>query len=666
MCFDRGTDRAPGEITLSTALLGLLSVPVYVLMLWPLVVASRRVLGVRIGALRALLGAAAGWAVAGGLAVRIAPLTRASDPVYLGFLIPLAGCAFLATLIFLFLAEMAVPSGGGLGLLGRLRSLRARFARTRRYSQIMRIAVKHGIGPYLTGRRVTDSGRHATLARSLRRALEDGGATFVKLGQVLSTRPDVLPQVFVDELSLLQDRVAPVPFADVERELEAELGRPRAEVFAEFDPEPLGAASIAQVYRARLHSGEDVVVKVRRPGIDRIVERDLDIVFRVARSLQLRAAWARSLGVLDLAEGFRAALTEELDFRVEARNLTAVAAAENGSGLALPAVHAKLSGERVLVMRRLDGVPVREGIGDVPAERRAVLARGLLDSLLRQVLLHGVFHADPHPGNVLLLADGNLGLLDFGSVGRLDSSLRGGLANLFAAVDRGDPEGLRDGLLEIVDRPDEIDEQRLERALGALMAKHLSHGRSPDVDMFTDLFRIIAEFRLSIPPAIAAVFRALATVEGTLGLLSPGFDILGESRKFAGSVVGERLQPESLRGAATDELLALLPVLRRLPRRVDRLTSALEQGRLTVNVRTFADERDRAVVFGMLHEVLLALTGAATGLMAVLLLAGTGGPRVLPELTLNQLFGYNLLVVSALLGLRLLFVVFRAQRGGPG
>ncbi|MDQ0377734.1 ABC1 kinase family protein [Amycolatopsis thermophila] len=650
---------------MSTVLLGLVSLPAYLLMLWPLVVAARRVLGVRIGTIRALLGALAGWIVAGFLAQQIVPVTRHSVAIYLGFLVPLAGCAFLATLVFLFLAEMAVPSGGGLGLIGRAQSVRRRVTRARRYSQITRIAVRHGIGPYLTGRRVTDQGRHATLARSLRRALEDGGATFVKLGQVLSTRPDVLPQAFVDELSLLQDRVAPVPFAEVERELEAELGRPRREVFAEFDPEPLGAASIAQVYRARLHSGEDVVVKVRRPGIDRVVERDLDIVFRVANSLQVRAEWARSLGVLDLAEGFRAALTEELDFRVEARNLAAVAAAETGSAVTLPAVHADLSGERVLVMRRLDGVPVREGIGAVPAEKRATLARGLLDSLLRQVLLHGVFHADPHPGNVLLLGDGTLGLLDFGSVGRLDSSLRAGLADLFAAVDRGDAEGLRDGLLEIVDRPDEIDEQRLERALGALMAKHLSDGRSPDANMFTDLFRVIAEFRLSIPPAIAAVFRALATMEGTLGLLSPGFDILAASRSFAGSLVGERLQPGSLRGAATEELLTLLPVLRRLPRRVDRLTAALEHGRLSVNVRTFADERDRAVVFGMLHEVLLALTGAATGLMAVLLLASTGGPRVLPELTLNQVFGYNLLVISALLGLRLLFVVFRAQRGRP-
>lgn len=647
---------------MSALLLGLLSLPFYLLMLWPLVVASRRVLGVRIKTVRALIGAAVGWLAAGRMLSWVFPNVNESPGLFAGLLIPIAGCAFLATLTFLFLAEMALPSGGGLGFVGRLRSIRRRMARTRRYSQVSRIAVKHGIGQYLGGRRAADGTRHAVLARSLRQALEDAGVTFVKLGQVLSTRPDLLPPAFIDELSKLQDQVAPVPFEKVERDLEEELGRPVAEVFAEFDREPLASASIAQVYRARLHSGDDVVVKIRRPDIDRVVERDLDIVYRVARSLELRAAWARSLGVVDLADGFAAALTEELDFRVEARNIAAVNAVDGDADIALPIVHGELSGERVLVMRRLDGTPVRTAIGAVDGERRSELARALLDCVLRQVLLHGVFHADPHPGNVLLLTDGKLGLLDFGSVGRLDATLRGGLRNLLAAVDRGDPAGLRDGLLEIVDRPDEIDEQRLERALGALMAKHLSHGQAPDLDMFTDLFRVVAEFRLSIPPAIAAVFRALATVEGTLGLLAPGFNILVQSRAFANKLIGEQLQPDSLRHTATEELMSLLPVLRRLPRRIDRVTSALEQGRLSVNIRLFADERDRAVVTGMLHELLLAFTGTATGVMAVLLLASTGGPRVSPELTLNQLLGYNLLVVSALLGLRLLFVVFRSQR----
>ncbi|WP_158889949.1 ABC1 kinase family protein [Amycolatopsis anabasis] len=653
---------------MTSALLGLLTLPLYLLMLWPLMVAARRVLGVRIGTLRALIGACVGWAVAGMFVTALPRSVQGHPGAFAGLLIPLAGSAFLATLLFLFVAEMAAPSGGGLGPIGRIRSLRRRVARARRYSQITRIAIKHGLGPYLAGRRDPELGdhRHAKLARSLRRALEDGGVTFVKLGQLLSTRPDLLPPAFIDELSRLQDRVAFAPAAEVEQVLRDELGAPPDEIFAEFDPEPLAAASIAQVYRAKLRSGADVVVKVRRPGIGQLVERDLDIVHRVAASLHQRAKWARALGVVELAEGFAEALTEELDFRVEARNIGTVTAAYGEGAVSLPRVHEQLSTERVLVMRRLDGVPLGAAGNEVAADQRTPLARSLLECLLRQVMLHGVFHADPHPGNVLLLADGRLGLLDFGSVGRLDAGLRDGLRALLLAVDRGDAAALRDGLLEIVDRPDEIDEQRLERVLGALVAKHFSAGQAPDLDMFTDLFRVIAEFRLAVPPPIAAVFRALATLEGTLALLAPGFNIVVESRAFATAQLGARLRPDSLRQAATDELMALLPVLRRLPRRLDRISGALEQGRLSVNVRLFADERDRGVVTGLVHEILLAFVGAATGLMAVLLLASTGGPKVLDEVTLNQMFGYNLLVISALVGLRLLFVVFRTQRRNSG
>jgi len=650
---------------MSVSAIGLITLPLHLLMLWPLVGAARRVLGVRIGLVRAFAGAAFGWAVAGAIIVALPVMGNGGMAVAL--LIPVAGSAFLATLIFLLIAELAVPSGGGLGLLGRLRSIRRRMARTRRYSQISRIAVRHGLGPYLAGRRDTDLAdlRHAKIARSFRRALEEAGVTFVKLGQVLSTRPDVLPPAFIDELSRLQDKVAHAPAEEIERVLREELGAEPTEVFAEFDPEPLATASVAQVYSAKLHSGEDVVVKVQRPDVATLVERDLDIVGRVARTLHQRAAWARNLGVIELADGFAEALVEELDFRIEARNLATIRGAMAGGPVTAPVVHAELSTERVLVMERLDGVAVGAAPG-AGTEERSTQATALLQCVLRQVLLQGVFHADPHPGNVLLLADGRIGLLDFGSVGRIDAGLRGGLQNLLLAVDRADPAAVRDGLLEIVDRPEEIDEQRLERALGALVAKHLSHGQAPDLEMFTDMFRVIAEFRLAVPPPIAAVFRALATMEGTLALLAPKFNILAESRSFASAQVGERLRPETLRQAATDELLSLMPVIRRLPQRVDRISGALEQGRLSVNVRLFADERDRTVVSGWLHEVLLAMTGAATGLMAVLLLASTSGPRVVAEVTLNHLFGYNLLVISALVGLRLLFVVFREQRRRAG
>lgn len=211
-------------------------------------------------------------------------------------------------------------------------------------------------------------------------------------------------------------------------------------------------------------------------------------------------------------------------------------------------------------------------------------------------------------------------------------------------------------------RPDDVDEQRLQRALGQFMARHLTPGAALDVEMFTDLFRLVARYDLTVPPEVAAVFRALATLEATLAQLAPGFDVVAESRAFAAAQLTSQLQPTSLRQAASDELPTLLPVLRRLPRRADRITSALEHGRLGLGMRLFADPRDRRFLTTLVYQTLLAFVGAATGIMAVVLLGTTGGPKVSPTLSLFQLLGYNLLVVSAVLILRVLVMIFRPPR----
>ncbi|MEJ2857728.1 MULTISPECIES: ABC1 kinase family protein [unclassified Saccharothrix] len=611
--------------------------------------AARRILGLRVGLIRTTFACMIGLSItSGALADTPEEATSALSSVQFGI-------ALLMMIALLTFAEIVVPTGSIPPPTEWWRAARARIVRARRYSRITAIAFRHGLGPYLRGRERTDT----RVARSLRLALEEAGVTFVKLGQVLSTRPDLLPADVVDELTLLQDKVPAAPWPAVREVLVAEIGAPE-DVFAEFDQTPIAAASVAQVHRARLKSGEEVVVKVQRPGVRWVAEGDLDIVNRLAATLHGRTRWGRAIGVRDLAAGFSAALREELDFRVEARNLVAVRAASGEDGVVLPRAHEDLCTARVLVMDRLDGVPLRSApLGSVD---RDGLARSLLDVLLRQVMLNGVFHADPHPGNIMLLRDGRLGLLDFGSVGRIDAQLRSALGKMLLAIDHGDPAGLRDALLELVARPDEIDEQQLERALGQFMARHLSAGMRPDVEMFGDLFKLVYRYGLSIPPEIAAVFRALATVEGTLGALSPGFNIVVESRAFADKQFSERLTPESLRTTVSAELASMLPLLKRLPRRAERISSALEQGRLGLNMRLFADDRDRQFVTSLLHQVMLTVLGATAGLMAVLLLGVDGGPQVGPDITLYQVFGYNLLVISVLLGLRVVVTVFRPRR----
>jgi ubiquinone biosynthesis protein len=248
-------------------------------------------------------------------------------------------------------------------------------------------------------------------------------------------------------------------------------------------------------------------------------------------------------------------------------------------------------------------------------------------------------------------------------VGRIDAGLRSALQRLLLALDRGDPASLTDALLDVVERPETLDEPRLERALGRFAARHVAAGITPDVRMFTDLFRIVADYGLAVPPEIAAVFRALATMEGTLTQLAPGFDIVAEARRFAAGQLAGQFSPEMLRKTVTDELIALLPMLRRLPRRIDRIGGALEAGRLSVSVRLFADAADRRHVTGLLHQVLLTFLAAASGIMAVMLIGLRGGPAITRTVTLYAFFGYCLLVVAAILAVRVLVLVFRPDTG---
>lgn len=631
---------------------------------------SQRVLGVRVGRIRAGLAAI----VALGVELSFESQVIWPQPTLTFALVPLQiGVVFLAGIAFLVLAEFVVPTGSWPRPDRWPAALRTALARARRYGQISRIAARHRLLPVRRARRgarADAAADHRRRARSLRLALQEGGVAFVKLGQQLSTRSDLLPAEYIVELAHLQQDVPPVPWPQVEALLTEELGAPPQEVFAAFSPEPLAAASIGQAHRARLHDGSEVVVKIQRPGIHQVVERDLDIAIRFADTIASSTAWGRSLRIGELVAGFAEALREELDFGIEARNVGAVAAAmahhDPAPEVVIPGLFPQLSTSRVLVIEFLRGHTLSdpESVRGRPAAQLERDARTLFSFLLRQVLIDGVFHADPHPGNLMVLDDGRLALIDFGSVGRIDTRLRAALQHVFLAVDRDDPQQLFDALFDLVIRPDELDEQGLHRALGRFMAQHLGFGAGLDMAMFTDLVRMVSSYGLAIPAEVATAFRAFATLEGTLNALTGSFDMVSQARSFAGTQLGARLQPSSLRTAVTDELMTVLPLLRRLPRHLDQISATLEDGRLRMNIRLLADQRDRDAVTGWLHLAVLTFLGGTTGIMATLLLANTAGPALTPTIGLFQLFGYLLVVLSAILVLRVLFDVFGVRRRG--
>ncbi len=646
--------------------------------------AARRLLGIHQGWRRGLVVGTLGFitGVSFSLTVGAENLDTVSHVLVFSTSI-LVSIMLYSVLFELLLARIGGTAGArrrSAGVPHPLRALRRWLARWTRYLQITGIIARYGLAPYVAGRRRSVAVVKPGSARQARRlweqvhhALEEAGGAFVKLGQVLSTRPDLLPPDAIAELSQLQDKVAPAPAQAVEALLAEELGAAPATVFASFETEPVAAASIAQVYRARLRSGEQVVVKVQRPAIREPIERDLDILLRMARTLEARAAWARDFGVVDLAEGFAEALREELDFRIEARNITTVAAAlaphkgreQDHQAICIPKVYPQLSTSRVLVMEWLDGVSIRAA-GPILEELgldRAALARDLLRSFLRQILRDGTFHADPHPGNVWVLRDGRLALLDFGSVGRLDPLQQSALQRMLIALDRRNAAMLSGALLELVQEPAGVDEVRLERALAHLMAQRLGPGMPVGPELFRDLFALFFDFGLAFHPVVGGVFRALVTLQGTLTALAPDFQVLDEARALGAEWMREFITPASLRKAATDEALDLLPLLQRLPRRLDRITNALEQGKLSVNVRLFADERDAHFIARQVSRAILAFLGAAIGIMSVLLLGMKGGPDLAPTISVFQVFGYLGLFLSIVLILRVIIGIVRERTG---
>lgn len=570
---------------------------------------------------------------------------------------------FLFGLVALVLLELFVPTGTVPTLRSLVASWRGARRRTRRYTQITAIAVKHGLGGYLRGRRRAPSPEGLTrTARSLTAALNDAGVVFIKFGQMLSTRPDLVPEAFVRELANLQTRAEPEPWPQIEAAIGAALGRPVEETFAEVDREPLAAASVAQVHGGRLRSGEEVILKVQRPRAQRQVAADVDILLRFSRWLERTTAWGAAIGVHRLAEGFAASLAEELDYTIELDNMRGIAGGD-ARRLRVPTAFPQCSSRTLLVMERLAGTPVGDAgdlLATLTSEQRRELAERLVGEVLRQVTVTGVFHADLHMGNVLIGPDHELAMLDFGAVGRLDTASRTSIGLLLLAIERNDSIAATDALIELLERPDELAERQLERDLGQLMLRYRSGlGGRGGADMFAELLPMILRYRFGVPAQVAAVFRALAALDGTLRAISPDIDLVVAARVHGRLIAGEALAAGDLRQTLESRLLSILPALLRLPRRLDKISQDLEQGRFTVNVRPFADRPGRRFLTDLVQQLVIVLLAATGTLGAIVLIASDTGPYLTPNVRLYAFFGYVLLFIAFVLALRGLVLVFQ-------
>jgi len=622
-----------------------------------------RLLGVRLGWWRAVLAAWLGLATAG---LFLRALSGQARPPLL-WVIGLGLLAMLAWAGIFELLARSLPEPTGQSLANPLTALRGWLARGRRNAQITMIATRAGLARF--GRRHATQPRGTATGRSLRAALEQAGGVYVKLGQFLSTRPDLVSPEIAAELRLLQQQVPPVPGPLIERVFTEELGLSPQACFTQFDTQPAAAASIAQVHQAVLADGRRVAVKIQRPQVAERVRRDLDILGRLAVRLERRTQWALELRLSETVRAFADNVTGELDFNAEARNLAAISSAvQHHPRFLVPLPVPDLTRQRVVVMDWIDGTPLTTAATSLAAEDRHELARALLRCFLDQILLVGTFHADPHPGNLVLTGDGRVALFDCGSIGRLDRRQRSALQAVLGALAAQDAAQLRDALRPITTASKPIEELLLERALGNVLAHHLGPGATPGGALLTALMELMREFGLALEPVVGGALRALALLQSTLELVAPDFDLLDQAKSYGHTLLRppwSPTSPSSPREELEAALPTLVPTLLALPRRLDRIVESIQRNELVVGVHLFPTDRDRRFVNQLTANLVVTIAGASTGLIGgLLLLAAT--PR-LPTDTgqLLQAVGTGCIAVALLVLLRALVAALRRQRERP-
>ena len=565
-----------------------------------------------------------------------------------------AGMAALA-LGVLVLWEALLPTGK----FGRFTDMAVTLSRTLRrhlrYLQLGWIAVTSGL--WSAAAAGPDSPR---FAEALVRMLERAGPTFIKVGQVLSTRAEAIPLALATALSRLQADVPALPTDVVLRELQTAWGKPASDVLGSFEETPLAAASLAQVHAATLTDGTPVVVKVRRPGsVDR-VRTDCDIMMRFAHTATGRWEWAQNLNVVSLAEGLRGSLLEELDYRQEARNTRLCAATlASDPRFVVPKITDDLSGANVLVMQRLFGRTPAVAAPDLSSDERADIARALMRATVLGIFDAGIFHADLHPGNILVLDDGRIGLLDFGAVGVIDPETRRMLAVLVLALLADDDIAAASALGLAFRVSPTTDRDAMRRDLGRLMTLHL-HGPLEVPAVAADLFSFFGRHGITVPGDVAGAFRTITSLQGSLTALDPSLDLVAELQATMPAIVRRGLDPKRTSARILAEAAVALDVARRLPERVERVSTQLADGSFTLRTRPFADQKDRSWTAGIVIDGVSGILSATLLAVSAWLVTAPGSP-IIPDtqIGLFPALGGASAIIGATLAFRLLIRLFR-------
>ena len=427
-----------------------------------------------------------------------------------------------------------------------------------------------------------------TRPQRLRMAFEELGPTYIKLGQVLSTRPDLIPMDFIQELSKLQDDVPAFPFKEVCKVVESEFGRPPQELFDSLEEVPQASASIGQVHRAVLKDGEAVAVKFQRPGIRKIIEVDLEIMLHLATLAEHHIEELALHRPVKIVDEFARTLEKEIDYQIEATSMERCARQFlDDPHVYIPKVYREVTTSRVLTAEFVDGIKISDidGLEAAGLDRKVITARGA-DLVLKQVFEYGFFHADPHPGNIFALSNNVICLIDFGMVGMVDRQTRDDFVDLLDSIVHQNEILASEVLLKLTYWDEEPDRRLLEREVADFMGRHLYKplGEIELGKLLQQMLEVAGEFQLRIPPDLFLMIKALGTVEGVGRMLDPDFDMIARATPFIANVKLQRYKPERIVEDIFDLSARLLRFIRQFPKELLDIAQMIRQQKLSLQI----------------------------------------------------------------------------------
>src|SRR5262245_53309849 len=535
-----------------------------------------------------------------------------------------------------------------------------------RLGEIAQVAARHGFGYLIDGRRHRDDGADGgptARGRHLREMLDELGPTFVKFGQLLSTRPDIVPPDIISELRGLQDDVRPFPYADVERVVLEDLHQPISRLYLEFEEEPMAAASIGQVHRAVLPNGRRVAVKVQRPRAPQQVESDIALLYQAARLVRERVRALDFVDTREVVDEFARSIRQELDYRQEGRNADAFHVNFAGHPhVTVPRVYWSYTRARVLTMEQLDGVQLSDLVLDEwLVEQRRRLAYIVADAWMTMIFRHGFFHGDPHPANVLVLAPERIGLVDFGLCGKLTERDMSKLTRLFIDAMNENVEALPKRLADLGVRYPADREEEFISELHALYARYYGATlREIDpLQIIREAFGLIYSMNIRLPTRFVLLDKAIATV-GAVGVdLYPDFNVFEVARPHARALMVERFTPRRMIGRARREAWQLATIAGELPYQLRDRLEQIRDGQIEVGFVHKGLDDFMHKLDAVMNRLVIALvvTGGLIGSSLIGIFA-TSGPHLLGVHVLSVV-GF---LVSGVLGVWLLWGVIRSGR----